>query len=68
MLVKNHADPIYEQPLYDLFFLVVLKIVCTFIMYLWNLYVSRPGHLPEALPPFVEMETLMGNFFLLKFM
>ena len=45
-----------------LFFLVVMKMLFSFLSYLWKRYVSRPGHLPEAPPPpFVEMESLMGK-------
>ena len=47
-----------------LFFLVVMKMLFSFLSYLWKRYVSRPGHLPEAPPPpFVEMESLMGKVF-----
>ena len=52
---------IYEKLLYDLFVLVVMKVVYTFLTYLWKRYASRPGHFPEAPPPFVEMESLMGK-------
>ena len=49
----------------DSFVIVVLKMVCMFLSYLWKRYVSRPGHLPEAAHPFVEMEALMGKVFFL---
>ena len=50
-----------QVKIYDLFVLVVLKMVSSFVMWLWNRRGSRPGHLPEGSHPFVEMEALMGK-------
>lgn len=58
--VINTPEWEVSQTVLPLLYPIVLKIFWSFVMWLWNRRGSRPGQLPEAAHPFVEMEALMG--------